>query len=388
MRIRRGILLPVTLGAVVVVAIAGALIVVLHPVGAAQPADAQIALTAKVQRGTLSRTITAMGSIAPAHEVSASFAVSGTVASVSVAVGQTVAAGATLGTLDTAALAAGVSTAENDLTAAKAQASAAQAGSAAQLATAESALADAENTLTGAQASLADATLTAPIAGTVVAVGATVGSHVSAGNPAQTVATSGTGSSSSGFVTIADASQLTMTAQIAEADIASVSTGQQAAVTFPAVPQLSVPAAVTAIAPTATSAGSTVSYAVTVALTTTPAGIRLGQTAQLDITTASAKGTVLSVPNAAITTASDGSKTVDVVDAHGSTSTVNVTTGVVGDTGTEIVSGLRAGATVVIGHASADQSATQGTRQSRFGGTGPGAGFGGRTGGGDRGTAG
>ncbi len=372
----RGIVLPVVLGVVALLALAGGAIVLIHPVGggarAAAPA-AQVQLTAKVQRGVVSRTITAMGSIAPAREVSASFAVSGTVSAVSVAVGQTVAAGAPLGTLDPTALTTALTTAENDLTAARAAVTAAQASGQqgdSALATAENRLQTAQNAVDAAQTGLAEATLTAPIAGIVLAVNDTVGSRVQAGNPAETVAASGTTASSSGFVTIADTSGLTMTAQIAEADIASVAIGQAATVTFPAVPQTSAPATVTAIAPTATSGGSTVSYATTVALASPPPGIRLGQTAELDIVTTSSKGEALSVPDAAITTATDGTKTVTVVAADGTTSSVTVTTGVVGDAGTEIDSGLSAGETVVIGSVSATQSTTTNQQQGRFGGGG------------------
>src|SRR6185312_12366879 len=91
-----------SLGIVVVGALVGAYFVINPPSASTASSDTQ--LTATVQQGTVSNTITASGTVAPAREVSASFAVSGTIATVAVTLGQTVAAGDLLGTLDTTAL--------------------------------------------------------------------------------------------------------------------------------------------------------------------------------------------------------------------------------------------------------------------------------------------
>ena len=87
---------------------------------------------------------------------------------------------------------------------------------------------------------------------------------------------------------------------------------------------------------------------------------------------------------AAITTA-NGVSTVKVVDSADplKTTTVTVTLGVVGNTGTEIKSGLKVGETIVLGTVSASTTGTTGTgtgttTRRGFGGTG---GFGGGTGG-------
>ena len=86
-----------------------------------------------------------------------------------------------------------------------------------------------------------------------------------------------------GFVTIADTTQMTMTASIAEADIADVAVGQLADVTFPALDDVATTATVTAIAPTATASNSVVTYATTITLDSIPEGLRLGQTASVTI---------------------------------------------------------------------------------------------------------
>lgn len=181
---------------------------------------------------------------------------------------------------------------------------------------------------------------------------------------------------------------MTVTASIAEADIASVAVGQVAVVTFPAITGVTAQAKVTAIAPTATSSNSVVTYATTITLDSVPKGLRLGQTASVSITTKSSSANALYVPTAAITTA-NGVSTVKVVDPTDSTrtTTVTVTLGVVGNTGTEIITGLKVGQTIVLGTVSTTTGTTgttgTGTTNRRGFGTGGFGGGGGLGGGGN-----
>jgi macrolide-specific efflux system membrane fusion protein len=168
-----------------------------------------------------------------------------------------------------------------------------------------------------------------------------------------------------------------MTAAIAEADIADVKVGQAVAITFPALTDVTATAKVTAIAPTATTSNSVVTYATTITLDKIPTGLRLGQTADATITTTTSGTDALYVPTAAITTATDGTSTVKVV-ANGKTISKTVTLGVVGDDGTEIKSGLTEGQTVVLGTVAATTSTT--TTTGTTGRTGTTGGFGGGTG--------
>jgi len=172
---------------------------------------------------------------------------------------------------------------------------------------------------------------------------------------------------------------MTVSASIAEADIASVTIGQKAVVTFPAVPGQTAEATVTAIAPTATTSNSVVTYATTITLASIPTGLRLGQTAAVAITTKSSAADALYVPAAAITMA-NGVPTVKVVGSTGKITPVSVTLGIIGTAGTQILTGLKAGQTVSLGVAAATTSGTPGTGHTSFGGNG--GGFGGRTGGG------
>ena len=372
MKISRPVLINTSLGVVIAAAVAGALVFTL-PATASDSSDTT-QLTSTVQQGTVSSSISATGQIAAVREVSPAFAVSGTIATVDVALGATVAAGQQLGTLDTTDLADAVTDAQKQLTSAKADRTSAQnsvntatnnqeASSAnSQLSQAQTSVDNAADAVADAKANLAAATLASPIAGLVIAVPA-VGD--AAGSSAG-------GTASTGF-TIADVSAMTMTAAIAEADIADVVVGQAATVTFPALTDVEATATVTAIAPTATASNSVVTYATTITLDAIPEGLRLGQTAEVAITIESSADDALYVPSAAITTSGDTS-TVDVVEDDGTVTTTTVTLGVVGDQGTEILTGLTLGQTIVLGEVSNDTTTTDtGTtnQQGRFGGTIP-----------------
>ena len=397
MKIPRRVLINGGLAVVIVAALVIAGLVIFKPFASTAASATGTQLTGTVQQGTVSSTITASGAIAEARDVSADFAVSGTIASVDVAVGQTVTAGQTLGTLDTTDLQSTVNTdytayvyASQDLTAAQAQPNA-QVSSINQ---AKQSVAQAKATWVTAKENLAKATLTAPIAGLVIAVSGEVGassgssssSSSSGGSTGATGSTSTTSTSSSGFVTIADVSSYKVTANIAEADIANVTVGQAATVSFPALTGVTATAKVTGVSPTATASNSVVTYATTITLDALPEKVRLGQTASVAITIKASAADALYVPAAAITTA-NGASTVKVVDSKtGKATATTVTLGVVGDDGTEITTGLTAGETIVIGTVAATTTTTTGTTgrtgtgTGGFGGAGTG-GFGGVGGG-------
>jgi macrolide-specific efflux system membrane fusion protein len=396
MKISRPVLVNSTLGVVTAGAIAASLLILL-PAQASTSTDAT-RLTSTVQQGVVSSTITASGSVAAVREVAADFAVTGTIASIDVGLGTTVTAGQQLGTLVTTELddavsdaATALARAKADLAAAKtavttasAEAASADAQSASQatqsLTSAKSQVTDASDKVDDANGVLADAqtaraatTLTSPIAGLVVAVSGTVGSSSGSGGSSSAAAASDSAATAttSGFVTIADVSAMTITAAIAEADIAQVATGQTAAVTFPALTDVTTTATVSSIAPTGTSSNSVVTYSTTLTLDSIPAGLRLGQTADATITTTSSADDALYVPTAAITTATDGTSTVDLVGTDDEVTTTTVELGVVGDAGTEIVSGVAAGDTVVLGEVAVASDTETGSTEGGFGGFTP-----------------
>jgi multidrug efflux pump subunit AcrA (membrane-fusion protein) len=123
---------------------------------------------------------------------------------------------------------------------------------------------------------------------------------------------------------------------------------------------------VTSIDPTSTVTSSVVTYGATITLTKPPAALRLGQTGTVTVTTAN-KANVLYVSTTAITTTGVG-KSVTVQSGK-STRTVTITTGVAGDSTTQVTSGLTAGQTVVL--------PTTTTTSTTNGGIPGGGGFGG-----------
>jgi len=403
MKISRPVLINVSLAVVIALAITGC-IVFLIPKSASGATEAT-QLTTTVQQGAVSSTITASGSIAARREVAADFDVSGTIKEVDIALGDTVTKGDKIGVLVQGDYNDALADAKEQL--ADARTSVSEAYSAISDATSDSnssneqtassgeqALSQAEDQLDSAQDQVDSAqdavdtaqdnvdstVLYAPISGLVVAMTGTVGG--TAGSSSGGASTDST--TSSGFATIADVTKMTMTASIAEADIADVAVGQTADVTFPALTDVNTTATVTAVAPTATASNSVVTYDTTITLDEIPDGLRLGQTAEVTITTVTSADDALYLPTAAITTATDGTSTVDVIGEDGETATATtVELGVVGDEGTEILSGLEEGQTVVLGTVAAtDDTETAEQTTGGFGGQGGGTGtFPGGTGG-------
>jgi macrolide-specific efflux system membrane fusion protein len=421
---------PVVINSVLAVAVVGTLVGTYFSVfPVSNPSSAAAQLTSTVQQGVVSKTITASGSVAPVAEQTSSFAVAGSIASVNISLGQTVTAGQLLGTLQTAPLQQIVnndstlsSQAHSQYTNASAELAAVQAASVnvnsteaqslsstnsaeQQVATALDQVTTNSQNLARDEANLANATLLSPMAGVVIALNGSVGQTVGSGSSSSSsvssssvssssvsasagaASTSGTSSSSSGsgFATIADISTMTVSASIAEADIASVTIGQKANVTFPAVPGQTADATVTAIAPTATASNSVVTYATTITLASVPTGLRIGQTAAVAITTKSSAADALYVPAAAIFT-KNGVSTVKVVGSNGTVIPVTVSLGIAGTAGTQILTGLKAGQTVSLGVVAPTTGGTAGSGRTGFGGgTG---GFGGRNGSGNGGSGG
>jgi macrolide-specific efflux system membrane fusion protein len=178
---------------------------------------------------------------------------------------------------------------------------------------------------------------------------------------------------------IANLDKMEVDADFAEADATKLTTGMAARVTWNALTGATATGKVTSIDPTATTNNNVVSYGVVVDLTTLPKGIRIGQSTNVVVTTAS-KQNVLAVPSTAVS----GAGTIGVVTvyANGTTRRRPVGIGLVGDTLTEITSGLQAGDEVVL-----PTVTSSGTTTNPFGGGLGGLGGGGLGGGGGGGGA-
>lgn len=340
--------------------------------------------------GTVKQTISASGTIEPAQQSTASFTSSGSVTSVSVAVGDKVTKGQKLATIDSTSLAAAVTLADASVSAAQDQVNTATTSAA--IASAKAQLASAQNQLATAQAALDGATLTAPISGTVSSVGIAVGDQVgssggssgggfggSSGAGSSGAGSSGgtSSSSSSTGITIVDTSSWVVNATVSSSDLGQLKKGLQATITASDVSNL-IFGTVSSVGVVASSSSSgTAEFPVVVAVTGHPTGLYAGTTATLAITVKQLSN-VLTVPTLAVHT-TNGQTTVEV-SKNGSVTSVPVTVGGVYGATTEITKGLAEGDEVVVTTRSfAGSGTTNGT--SRFGnGQFPGGGtFGGRT---------
>lgn len=352
-------------------------------------ATAAKASTATVARGDLSVTASASGTVVAINQRALNFGTSGTVATLKVKAGDHVTSGQVLATLDdsdaqdaVSAAQSALDAAKDNLTLAKSQAEAAKAtptatasssggvggqggsqggqggaqggqggaqggqgggGSTGSRTTttstgtdnvlrAQQAVNNDELALELAQGKLDGTSIVAPSSGRVLSVAGAVGDSVSAGG--------------SGFVVISGTGDLAVTAEFSEADVAAVKVGQWATVTLANHPDKKYAATVTQIDPAGVTSGSLVRYGVELTFSSVPTGLLLGQSADVAVTTASATG-VLYVPAAAVSKDAAGQGTVLVRTADGDLS-YTITTGLEGDQGVEIRSGLAEGQVVVI----------------------------------------
>jgi macrolide-specific efflux system membrane fusion protein len=335
--------------------------------------------TATVTQGEVLATVSATGSVQSATTAAADFVTGGTVISISVHIGDTVQQGQELARVDPASSQESLDTANANLAAAQASLTRAEAGTDnAVIASAQAQVTTASAAVDTAQRALTGTILTAPMAGTVTAINGSVGATASGsgGSTGSGGGGSSTSSSSSGFIQLADLTKMQASASFAEADATRLKNGQAATVTWMALNNTTATGKVTTISPTATTVNNVNTYAVTVSIDTQPDGVRLGQTVNVTVTVGDATN-VLRVPSAAVRTV--GNRSVVTVVANGQNVITPVQTGVLGDTYTEITSGLDLGQVVVI--------VTAPTTSTTGGAGGGGLGGGGFVGGGGRGGA-
>ncbi len=139
----------------------------------------------------------------------------------------------------------------------------------AQRAEAQAAVDQAKAALEAAQAALAQAELRAPIGGTVTAISVRRGEFAVAGTP---------------ILTVGDLTHLRVeTTDLNEVDVARLRVGQEATITFDALPGRSFRGRVVQIAPMASGQGGGVNYTVTLELEEQDPALRWGMTAFVDI---------------------------------------------------------------------------------------------------------
>jgi len=193
------------------------------------------------------------------------------------------------------------------------------------------------------------------------------------------------------LATVGGARAMVAQADVGQQDVVQLKTGQQAELTFDAMPDNQVGAKVTTIAldaePQDSTAGSSnpVEYSVKLAPTRLPSSVRAGMTGQVSVIVVDLRNVVV-VPTAAVG-GTGGQPTVQVLE-NGLTSAVPVVVGLSTSNGVQILAGLQAGQTVVTGVVGSDGAASSQANQGQGGGLFGGGGAGGIFfgGGGGRGT--
>jgi HlyD family secretion protein len=185
-------------------------------------------------------------------------------------------------------------------------------------------------TLENAEQALDGATITASIAGRILAVSGKVGSQVSAGAT---------------FVTLADVYDMQISADFPESDADHLAVEQKAVVTLADRPGAGFRATVVQVDPTGTSDGTLVRYGVLLSFDDGPKDLLVGQSAAVRVTTGAASN-VLRVPSTAVHGVAGATGTVRLVTGAGTTA-VQAGVGLRGDQYTQITSGLAEGDRVV-----------------------------------------
>ncbi len=354
-----------TLG-VLALAGAGWAFLTVHAQPASSASSTGTSIQVPVRLGNVTSTVSASGTVQSASTAGANFITSGTVTEIDVKVGDQVTAGQVLAKVDPSAAQETLNTAQANLQAAKdalARAQSSTTSDAATISAANAQVASAQATVDADQRAVNGTVLTAPIAGTVIAVNGSVGNASGAGSSGTgstgssgNGGTGGTGSnnsstssssssSSSGFIQVADLTKLQVSGSFAESDATKLKAGQAANITWSALSGASATGKVVSISPTATVSGGVNSYSVVVSIDTPPDGVRIGQSTTVSVTVAEADN-VLRVPVAAVRSAG-GRHTVTVV-ANGTTSVVAIQVGVQGDSYDEVTSGLNEGDVVQV----------------------------------------
>ena len=322
--------------------------------GSQQGAQAQaFEVTQQASLETLEQTVTTSGTLTPLVNEDVDWEGSGTVLSVEVEAGQTVAAGDTLGTIDTLQLNAELLEAQSTLASAQAKLSDAKSSSSgstadkASIAAATASVSVAEADVASAQSALDGATLVAPVAGTVTAVNVEVGDTVGSSSSGSGMGSTGSASSSTSTAafTIVGTDSWEVSATVGEADVALIAVDDAVHLTTDDGTTLEGTVTEVGLLPSTTSGAA--EYPVTITVDGTADGLFDGVAVDLEIVYESREN-VLTVPSAAVTTSDDGTSTVTLIASDGTRTTTTVVVGETVGNLTEITSGLQEGDEVLV----------------------------------------
>ena len=194
----------------------------------------------------------------------------------------------------------------------------------------------AQNRLAAARAAQSQLAITSPWSGTVSAVYVAEGAHVDATTP---------------VASISDLDNLAVNVNLSEFDVAQVEDGMRAVVSVDALGGETFPGTVESVALTGTNTGGVVTFPVLIGLEDSE-GLKPGMNTSVRIVVAK-KADVVRLPLEAVTTNDEDQAFVIVLDESGQETEVEVETGLENTEQVEIVSGLKAGAQVVLPEATA-----------------------------------
>ncbi len=225
-------------------------------------------------------------------------------------------------------------------------------------------VAAAQAAVAAAQKDVDDTVLRAPADGTIAAVNGAVDevlapssgtTPLAPGSEAAIPGATGTSTSATAatvsrpggtqFLVLDNVDTFEVVVPFEESDAVRVAPNQRVDVRFDAIPDLTLPGNVVAVSPSASALSGVISYYVTVGLSQSDPRLRNGQTAQASVVTDELRD-VLAVPNAAIHR--QGGRTQVTVQRFDGQRVVDITPGVVGDTYTQVLSGLSEGDEVVL----------------------------------------
>jgi RND family efflux transporter MFP subunit len=297
----------------------------------------------QIGRADVTSSVAASGKVQPVATRELAFSRAGTLTSVTVKAGDSVAAGQVLATIDQADAQQAVDEAEDALAEAKQNLSDAKAAAASPAPTrgpaapaapaakgdaiysAQTAVNKAQLALDKARRVLTGTTISAPVAGKVLKVGGRAGDSVG-------MAT---------FITLGVVEKMMVEAAFAEADAVSLAVGQKAEVTLSSHSGQSYPVTITQVAALGTVSNRLVRYTVLLAFDEPPADLLIGQSATAHVVLQRAPN-VLRLPQSAVKMT--GTDRGEVRLADGTLRPVGV--GLRGDGFAEITTGLAEGDTV------------------------------------------
>lgn len=246
------------------------------------------------------------------------------------------------------------------------------AGATVSVATAEAKLRQARLSVKSARQEVRETALRAPISGTIASVSGSVGETVSGegsaggggsgsesgsggggggglggiGATESSSGSSGSGSSSA-FIVLSQLGRLKMEVSFSESDIGKVKVGQPATVSVSSMEGTELAGRVTKVdvLPSEGSSSGVVEYPATITVTQSAKGVRAGMSASAEVVVEQVSGAV-SVSSEAITSGPGGGSVTVLED--GKEVERSVTTGLKGDETTQVLSGLKAGETVVL----------------------------------------